>query len=176
MKDLLEKCRINILIFLFEGGVVPLKAEFINQFIEASQYVFTKTAKMNITFGNMLEKSLLFSSDSIGVYLGVTGKVRGQVLFCMHKNVACELASSFMRMKIEGELDEISRSAITEIANIILGQTASSLYEKGLKINITPPSFLLGENINFIIENQKFICIPFLLESGSVIETAVSII
>lgn len=153
-----------------------MKIEFINQFIEASQYVFTKTARMNITFGSILEKSLICSSDSIGIHLGITGKVKGQVLFSMHKEVACELASSFMGMKIDCKLDDISKSAVSEIANIILGQTASALYEKGVKINITTPSFLVGEYINYIVEDQKFTCVPFFLESGSVIEAMLGIV
>lgn len=155
---------------------MPLRIEFIKQFIMASHYVLTKTAKMNITFGDMLEKPLTCNPDSIGVFLGITGNIKGQVLFSMHKSVACELASSFMRMKIEGELDEISRSAVTEIANIILGQTASSLSEKGLKINITPPSLLIGDNIKYLTEDQKFTCIPLFLESGSVIEAMLGIV
>ena len=58
-----------------------------------------------------------------------------------------KIASAMMMgMKIT-ELDEMSKSAIAESANMILGNAATILYNKGIKIEITPPSLMTGENI-----------------------------
>jgi CheY-specific phosphatase CheX len=71
----------------------------------------------------------------------------------MNKKVGLEIASGMMGGMQLAELDEISKSAISELTNMILGNTATILYNKGINIDITPPSFLMGENLQ--VSNSK---------------------
>jgi len=41
----------------------------------------------------------------------------------------------------------MSKSALSELTNMILGNTATLLYNRGVGVEITPPSFLMGENM-----------------------------
>ena len=71
--------------------------------------------------------------------------MRGQAVFAMNQSVALDIASSMMGGMEAVELDELSKSAISELANMILGNTATILYNKGIGIEITPPTFLMGK-------------------------------
>lgn len=150
-----------------------MKAEFINPLIEACQSILSSMANISTTVGQPFVRTSPSNEGGIGICLGVTGKIRGQVLFTMKREVACQIASAMMMSKVE-ELDEVSRSAVSELTNMIMGRTAAILFDAGIKIDITPPAFLLGENMIYLgTRNVKTFCIPFVLENGGAIEAAV---
>ena len=125
--------------------------------------------------GKVFLKESPYRSDSIIVMVGLTGKMRGQAMFCMNKKVGLEIASGMMGGMQLAELDEISKSAISELTNMILGNTATILYNKGINIDITPPSFLMGENLQVSNSKVKTICIPLDFTNGSSFEIDLAI-
>lgn len=154
-------------------GVVDMQAEFVNPIIEAVVYVISTSLKMEAKVGQVFVRTAPSNCGGVGICLGITGKLRGQVVFSMQNSLACKIASKMMREEIE-ELDEVSRSAVTELANMIMGRTAATLFNNGVKIDITPPAFLLGENLIYLGTNKvKTLCVPFILEDGSLIEAEI---
>jgi chemotaxis protein CheX len=93
----------------------------------------------------------------------------------MGKTTAMNIASRMMGGMPVVELDEISKSAISELTNMILGNTATILYNKGIGVEITPPSFLVGDNIEISSNKLKTICIPLILDDGKVLDIDVSV-
>ena len=73
------------------------------------------------------------------------------------------------------ELDGISKSAISELANMIMGNTATILASRGTGIEITPPSLLMGEKISISPSNMRTICIPLTAGGDNLIDIDVSI-
>jgi chemotaxis protein CheX len=67
-------------------------------------------------------------------------------------------------------LDEISKSAVTEVTNMILGNAASLLFRKGIKIDITPPTLFMGDDMRISALGLKTICVPLKIGSGEIIE------
>lgn len=61
------------------------------------------------------------------------------------------------------DLDEIAISAIGEIGNMIMGNTSTIYAQKGLKIDITPPTIVLGEKIE-ISNKAPAIAVPVNLD------------
>jgi chemotaxis protein CheX len=151
-----------------------LNVEYVNPFIEASQSIIKTMAGIDAKLGKVFLKDSPYSSDSIAIIIGVTGKMRGQVIMAMNIKTACEIASSMMGGMPISELDEISKSAISELSNMILGNTATILANRGIEIEITPPSMVLGENIQ-ITNKMKTVCIPLSLGEKGVMELDVSI-
>jgi chemotaxis protein CheX len=153
-----------------------MNIEYINPFIEASQAVLKTIANLDATLGKVYLKNSPYSGENVVIIVGLTGKIRGQVIFSMDKNVAMNIASSMMGGMPVLELDEISKSAIAELTNMILGNTATILYNKGVGIEITPPSFLMGENLQISSTKMQTICIPLNLNNGHVIEIDISVV
>lgn len=153
-----------------------MNVEYINPFIEASQTVLKQVANLDAKLGSVFLKTSPYNSDNVIIIVGLTGKIRGQAVFSMGKRVALFIASSMMGGMEVTELDEISKSAISEMTNMILGNTATILYNKGIGIEITPPSFLIGENIEISPTKMKTVCVPLHLDEDKQFEIDVSVI
>jgi len=151
-----------------------LKVEYINPFIEASLEVISQTTNMKPTIGKVLVKNNSYNGDGVVIFIGLTGKINGNVVLSLSKNLALNIASAMMGGMPVIELDEISKSAIAELANMILGNTASIFYKNGIGIDITPPTVLTGENINLTPTKSVTVCIPLNFQGGESLEIDVS--
>ncbi len=140
-----------------------MKVEYINPFIEASQTVLMQMANLTATLGKVYLKDAPYNSNTIVIIVGITGNMRGQVNFTMSRETAMHVASNMMNGMPVTELDEISKSAISELTNMILGNTATILSNKGIGIEITPPSFIMGENIQISPNKMRTVCVPLQL-------------
>ncbi|OPX43872.1 CheY-P phosphatase CheX [Ruminiclostridium hungatei] len=152
-----------------------MNIEYINPFIEASQTVLKQVANVDARLGKVFLKSSPYMGESILIIVGITGKIRGQAIFTMTKSVAFKIASAMMFGMPVDELNEISKSALSELTNMILGNTATILYNKGIGIEITPPSLLLGENLQITPSKMKTICIPLYLNDAEILEIDISV-
>ena len=152
-----------------------MNIEYINPFIEASQTVLKQVANVDAKLGKVFLKSAPYMGEQILIIVGITGKIRGQAIFTMSKSVAFKIASAMMFGMPVDELNEISKSALSELTNMILGNTATILYNKGIGIEITPPSLLLGENLQITPSKMKTICIPLHLEGDEILEIDISV-
>jgi len=152
-----------------------MNVEYINPFIEASQTVLKQIAGIDAKLGKVYLKTSPYKSDSVVIIVGLTGKMRGQAIFSMNKTVAMNIASSMMGGMPVTELDEMSRSAVSELANMILGNAATILFNRGISVEITPPSLLMGDNMQVSSDKLKIICIPLILDNENVIEIDISI-
>ncbi len=152
-----------------------MNIEYINPFIEASQTVLKQVANVDAKLGKVFLKSAPYMGESVLIIVGITGKIRGQAIFTMNKNVAYKIASAMMFGMPVDELNEISKSALSELTNMILGNTATILYNKGIGIEITPPSLLFGENLQITPSKMKTICIPLYLSDNEILEIDISV-
>jgi chemotaxis protein CheX len=153
-----------------------MNVEYINPFIEASQTVLKQTANIDAKLGNVTLKDSPYTSDSVVIIVGLTGKIRGQAVFSMSKRVALGVASAMMGGMTVTELDEISKSAISELTNMILGNAATILYSKGIGIEITPPSLVMGDNLQISSSKMKTICVPLMFNEEDQLEIDISLI
>lgn len=152
-----------------------MNIEYINPFIEASQTVLKQIANIDAKLGKVYLKTSPYSSEDVIILVGLTGKIRGQAIFSMSRKLAMTIASAMMFGMPVVEFDEIAKSAISEMTNMILGNTATLLYNRGTSIEITPPSLLMGENLQISSSKMKTICVPLLLNDEDVIALDISV-
>lgn len=149
--------------------------EHINPFIEASKTVMKTVANIDVSLGRVYLKTSPYSSETLVVVVGLMGELRGQVIFSMDKNVAFKIASAMMMGMSITKLDEMSKSAIAESTNMILGNAATLFYNRGINIQITPPSLMMGNNIQISTPNMKILSIPLILSTGGKIEMDIAL-
>ena len=152
-----------------------MNVEYINPFIEASQSVLVMMTGSKPELGQVYLRKTPFESDNIAVFVGLTGRIRGQVIISLSKTTALSIASAMMGGIPVTELDEISKSAISELANMIMGNTATLLASRGIGIEITPPSLLVGEKLLITPSNMKTVCVPLVIGVNSIMEIDVSL-
>ena len=153
-----------------------MNVEYINPFIEASKYVIMMMTGNKPELGKVyIRNDSSFLSNEVAVIVGLTGRIRGQVVLSFSKKSALSVASAMMGGMAVNELDGISKSAISELANMIMGNTATILASRGIGIEITPPSLLMGEKISISPSNMRTICIPLTAGGDNLIDIDVSI-
>ncbi|WP_458862804.1 chemotaxis protein CheC [Acidaminobacterium chupaoyuni] len=78
----------------------------------------------------------------VGLMLSLTGDVTGMIMFLLHKEFAHMVLQELTggTLQIGTELDEMSRSAIMEVGNIMAASYVNAIASlTGLEINITVP-------------------------------------
>ncbi|MGE5474261.1 MAG: chemotaxis protein CheX [Ignavibacteriales bacterium] len=152
-----------------------MNVEYINPFIEASQLVLKTVAGIDITLGKIFIKNSPYNSDSVVIIIGITGKIRGQVIFTLNKRVALKICSNMMGGMEIAEFDEIAKSAVSEMTNMILGNTATILFNRGIQIDITPPSLLMGDSMQISSNKMKTVCVPLYINETDIFEIDVAL-
>ncbi len=147
-----------------------MKQEYINSFVESSQSVIAQVTGMQSTIGTIEVKDIPYTSDSVVVLIGLTGQLYGSVIISLSKGLACNIASIMMGGMEVTELDEISKSAIAELGNMVMGNTANSLSQQNITVDITPPTVFTGENMQVSPNKAETVCIPHIFDNGETIE------
>jgi chemotaxis protein CheX len=151
-----------------------MKAEYINPFVEASTNIINQTTGLSPILGKIYVKDAPYKSDNVLVMIGLTGKIFGSVVITFSQKVACNIASAMMMGMPVNELDEISKSAIGELCNMILGNTATLFSQKGVNVDITPPTIFTGNNMELSVHKSVVVCVPLLFNDGTKIEIDIS--
>ena len=90
---------------------------------------------------------LVFDEDTFLIQVGVTGAMRGQVFFRMTDSSSKSIASTMMMGMPVTELDAMACSALGELGNMILGNTATLFSTQGIIFDITPPVSMHGKKM-----------------------------
>ena len=153
-----------------------MNVEYINPFIAASRNVISQTTGLQTAIGKLYVKATPYTSNSVMVLIGLTGKIQGNVVVSFNYETAYKIVSAMMGGMPIQALDEISKSAIGELCNMILGNTATIFSQKNINIDITPPTVLTGDNMQLSIAKATVVCIPLILEDNAQVELNISYI
>jgi chemotaxis protein CheX len=154
--------------FLIKGGdYMSVSVELINPFISAAQSVLRDLAQINTKMGKPYLKKPEYEGQVVSIIVGITGELRGQVILTLDERTACDIASHMMMGMPVPELNDMSRSAVSELSNMILGNAATIFSTKGITVDITPPNLCVGSNMSFTVSDSKTICVPIDREDGS---------
>lgn len=145
-----------------------MKAEYINPFIKASTEVLKLIANLDFKTGAPYLKSSPFGADNLIILVGITGEIRGQAVISMSEEMAKKVASSMMMGMPVDEIDEMAKSALSELGNMIMGNTATLLFNAGVNIDITPPTLMMGQKMQISSAGMKTIGVPLMCDIGEI--------
>jgi chemotaxis protein CheX len=141
-----------------------MKAEYINPFLESAQMVIEQVVQIRPSTGAVSIKDIKFVEQYIWIHIGVNGQLTGNIIFGLKEDVALKMISAMMGGYVISELDEMGRSAISELSNMISGNASTIMYNQGLLVDITPPRIVeMAQSAGF--ENSKAITVPLIIES-----------
>lgn len=140
-----------------------MKAEYINPFLESASIVLEQVANVKPTTGQLGVKEVKFVQNYIWIQIGMTGHMTGDVVFGLHETVALKLVSAMMGGFVLTEMDEMGQSAISELGNMISGNASTILFNKGVKVDITPPKLIQAAAIAGYAA-KKALTIPLMME------------
>ncbi len=144
-----------------------MKAQYANPFITAAVKTFKQELGVDLARNSMNVKSSPVPSKALSIIIGVTGLVKGQVVYSMDENVALSVAKAMLPDRLPVELKKHTNSAVSELANIITGQASIILAGETERIDITPPAVFSGGSSFIDFLTIQTICLSFLSEIGS---------
>lgn len=150
-----------------------VNVEHINPFLLASTKILKEMCFIDSQIGKPFIKNPAFFNDTLIILIGITGEMRGQAMIAFDNKVACDIASKMCMMPIT-EMDDLAKSAISELGNMIMGNTATIFSTKGIAIDITPPTVANG-SMSFSTTYASNICIPLTYDGDKLIEINIAI-
>jgi chemotaxis protein CheX len=138
-----------------------MRAEYINPFLTECKSLFKEAAGLDLEYKGTTIKKTALAAKNVAVMIGVTGDLRGTIIMNLDQEFAKKVASNMMGGMEIVEFDELPKSAISELGNMIMGRVSTSFYNKGMKIDITPPSLMTGDNIMLSVSSMPILSIRF---------------
>jgi chemotaxis protein CheX len=143
-----------------------MKVEFVNPFLEAATEVLDAELGGEVQRGTLRLHKTAFTTDEVTAVVGVTGTLRGLVLYSMSQATALRIVSRVMGQEFE-EFDAIAQSGIGELGNVITGRASVLLSEAGFPSNITPPALVIGEGTLITTLDLVRLVLPLETDAGA---------
>ena len=151
-----------------------MKVEFVAPFAEATSAVAEMMMGAKPSRGQLSAKPELFTALPVNILCGVNGDLEGLVMYSMSKETALAIAGSMMGTPSR-VFDQLVASAISELGNMITGNSSSIFSSQGVVCNITPPTLVRGNSIRISTFNTPTLVIPLIFEGIGQIEVNVSL-
>jgi chemotaxis protein CheX len=150
-----------------------MKVEYINPFFLATVDVFKTMLSLEPRRGNLRAVEELVPVSEANVVIGVTGALRGSLLYSFPKDMALEMVYIMAGMRMN-ELDVFVSSALGEVANIISGNALTYLSQNDLLCDIAPPQLIIGTNGSLSMSTEKAVVLPLHTDIGT-LEISISL-
>ncbi len=146
-----------------------MKVEYINPFVQGAQNIINTVCGETPALGTLGLKQSPYICEPVSITIEIVGEIKGNVVFNMKEEVACHIASKMMFGMPIPSLDDMSKSAISELGNMISGNVATLIAAKGKIIDIRPPVFNMNAPASaypFVLPDSKLISMPLKFSSG----------
>ncbi|MBO2943843.1 chemotaxis protein CheX [Paenibacillus sp. F411] len=140
-----------------------MKAEVINPFLESARNVIEQVIQISPSTGTLGVKEISSQQDHIWILIGMTGQMKGDIVFGLHEQVALRMVSIMMGGFVITEMDEMGKSAISELSNMISGNASTILSNQGVNVDITPPQVYHSEGFAEF-SSRKALSIPLKMD------------
>ena len=147
--------------------MAAIRAEQINPFLMSARSVMQTVCGIDIKFGKIEKTDFKLDGEQMLIMLGITGELSGQACFVMSIEIAKKIASKMMMGMPVEEFDDMARSAISELGNMVMGNAATILSNNNVLIDITPPTIITGTTSIQSPDSTMF-KVPLIYENYSV--------
>jgi chemotaxis protein CheX len=146
-----------------------LDAAIVNQFVASTQVVLRDYFSIQI-LGNGAPRAVkgADSLEQFNIALGLTGDLEGHLLLGYQSSVALSVARAMIGNPLYPQLDEMCISALSELANMVGGTTATKLAGMGYVCNLAPPAVIAAGQPPPMLLVPLLIRLPLDTSSGQI--------
>lgn len=131
----------------------------INPFIESFISVMPQLGFEQVRKGKLSLKNEDLLGSGIIIVVGIVGELKGNVVYSLDMESAKKVASKMMMDMPVESFDEISKSALSELANMLTANAITIFSSMGTTVDISTPTLLEGRDISIKMSSKKVICI-----------------
>ena len=144
-----------------------VSVEHINPFLLSAGQILEQVCGIKTKIGQISKDNIGIDGEPLFIMLGVTGEMTGQVCIVFDESVAKDIASKMMMGMPVPEIDDMAKSALSELGNMIMGNAATLLSNSNLMIDITPPTLGTGK-AKLVSPNITSIKVPLVYDGGEI--------
>jgi chemotaxis protein CheX len=145
-----------------------MDVKMINPFIEAISHIMPQLGFQSVTKGKLSVGDQFVESKGVTILVGLTDDARGNIAYNMTEETAKNIASTMMMGMPVNEMDEMAQSAISEMTNMITGNAATNFEKMGLRVDISPPSLVVGQKFKAKVSSNKYLVVELMIDSNLV--------
>ncbi|BDU49630.1 chemotaxis protein CheX [Haliovirga abyssi] len=145
---------------------MSINVELINPFIKGTSNVLEQFGIIEIKKGKIVKKNRLDSKYPVTIVVGIVGELKGNITYNLSLETSKKLVSAMMMGMEVVEMDEMAKSALSELSNMITGNAASIFESMGKVIDISPPTLITGKNIIAWISQVETIALELVMPIG----------
>lgn len=110
------------------------------------------------------------SDYPVNVTIGFLGKVTGYVIIGLNEYIAEELVSIMTGGFLNTLQEPMARSTILELGNMLSAYIANNISAElgGEKVDITPPTLIMGNGVYIMMARYESIDIKFTTDKGTI--------
>lgn len=141
-----------------------MKAEHVNPFIISVCKVLKDMCMLDLKIGKPSMTNGVYPGDASIIKLGLLGDLSGEVVLNIEQPMALEIVSKMMMTPV-ATIDALGQSAISELGNMVAGNTATVFANNDILLDITTPSYFVGAE--YKTDVSELFSIPFSSDSGN---------
>jgi chemotaxis protein CheX len=143
-----------------------MDAKLLNSFLSAIKTILEQIGIPDVKKGKIIKKDIMVIDREVTSMIGLVDGIKGNVAYSMDEKTAKNIVSLMMMGMEVSELDEMARSALGELTNMMSGTASSLIASLGINFDITPPSIVTGKDVYLILSTAETICIELILSVG----------
>lgn len=140
----------------------------VDPFVQSVGNVLELFGVTEIAKQEMIIKEDMVIDKDVTAFVGILGDIRGNVSYSCSIATAKNLVSMMMMGQPVEAIDELSRSALSELSNMFAGNAMTLFAAESTLLDITPPSVIVGEDVFFILSFLKTITVPIGTPVGTI--------
>jgi len=156
-----------------------MDASYVNPFVQGAQRVFASVCQETPALGQIFVKTKPYNADEVTVSVDIFGAFEGEIVYNMREDAGCFIVSRMMMgMPVHSLHDEMTMSAVSELANIISGNVATIFAGREIAVDIKPPQLRFNAastDFPAVEKVNKVVCVPLQFQNGHIFEIDVMI-
>lgn len=159
------ECSRELLKHVNESMIIPISdmtdEEIINPFIESITEILPQLGFESIIQKGVSYKPKKIIASGIVLMLGIVGDKKGNVVYSIGKEDAKKIASIMMMGMPVDELDDMAKSALSELSNMLTANASINFSNESIAVDISPPTLLYGEDMELSMSKDMVLCVEF---------------
>jgi len=144
-----------------------MDVKLINPFLNSLQNVLPQLGFSKISKTGISLKEHKVRASGIVLMLGIVGDIKGNVIYSMNMDSAKFIASSMMMGMPVDELDDMAKSALSELSNMLTANASMEFSSMGTSIDISTPTMLYGDDFEVNMNQKNIISVAVSVDSAT---------
>ncbi|SDF28131.1 chemotaxis protein CheX [Sporolituus thermophilus] len=145
-----------------------MDVKLVAPFVEGVANILPQFGFTQVRRGKLALKDKLIVTMDVNVLIGLNMDLHGNVAYAMDEATAKKVASRMMMGMPVDELNELAQSAVAELANMVAAQAVTILEGIGKRVNISPPTLVMGKNVTVRMSRVKTLVVEMITEDGTI--------